>query len=218
MMKALVLLLLTSAVAAAEPLPLVVKEDFEQGAGRWAPTDAAAWRVLDTPGGKVYNLFQQSKYKPPHRSPLNFALLKDTRVGDFELTVKVQSTVRDYGHRDLCLVFGYQDAGRFYYAHLGKQTDDHANQIFIVNGKPRTKISTKTSPGTPWTDAWHTLKLTRSIESGAIAVYFDDLETPVMTASDKTFAAGQIGVGSFDDTGNFDDLVLHGKVEPAKSK
>ena len=35
-----------------------------------------------------------------------------------------------------------------------------------------------------------------------------------LTASDKTFAWGQIGVGSFDDTGDFDDLVVQGiKVE-----
>lgn len=30
------------------------------------------------------------------------------------------------------------------------------------------------------------------------------METPVMKANDKTFLWGQLGVASFDDTGNFD--------------
>jgi hypothetical protein len=33
---------------------------------------------------------------------------------------------------------------------------------------------------------------------------------PVMTARDATFTWGQLGIGSFDDTGNFDDITVHG--------
>jgi hypothetical protein len=33
-----------------------------------------------------------------------------------------------------------------------------------------------------------------------------------MTAVDKTFAWGQIGVGAFDDLGNIDDVVLRGQI------
>ena len=42
-------------------------------------------------------------------------------------------------------------------------------------------------------------------------VYFDDMNKPMMTAQDTTFGAGQIGIGTFDDSGNFDDFVLRGK-------
>jgi hypothetical protein len=200
--------LLSPAVAA--DLPLLVKEDFEAGAARWQPTDAKAWKVVSTPQGKVYSLFQQSDYKPPHRSPLNFSLLKTVVVGDFVLEAKVQSTVKDYDHRDMVMVFGYQDPAHYYYVHFGKKTDDHANQIFIVNDAPRLKISTKTTPGTPLDDAWHHVKIVRVVADGQIEVYFDDFKSPAMTASDKTFAWGQVGVGSFDDTGNYDDVVLRG--------
>ena len=68
----------------------------------------------------------------------------------FVLDVKVRSTTRDYGHRDLCLFFGHQDPSHFYYVHLGKQADEHANSIFIVNGKPRVSIAesrTRARPG-----------------------------------------------------------------------
>jgi hypothetical protein len=192
-------------------LPLVFEDDFERGADRWKATDAAAWKIAEGHGGHVYRLFQQSKYQPPHRSPINFSLVRDVSVGDFVLSAKALSTSRNYGHRDLCLFFGYQDPAHFYYVHLGKQTDDHANQIFIVNGAARNKISTKTSSGTPWDDDWHEIKVARDAASGDIKVYFDNLDEPVMTARDTTFAAGQVGVGSFDDTGDWDDVRLWGK-------
>ncbi|MFO0819785.1 MAG: hypothetical protein U1A77_17685 [Pirellulales bacterium] len=193
-------------------LPLIFADDFEKGADAWAPFDSAHWKVKADQGNHVFSHFvKQGKYKPPHRSPVNVALLKEYPVEDFELTARVLSTHPDYGHRDAVLIFGYQDPAHFYYVHLGKQMDDHANQIFIVNDKPRTKISTKTTPGTPWDDRWHTIKVIRKVADGAIAVYYDDMETPVMTAKDSTFTWGRIGLGSFDDTTDWDDIKLHGK-------
>jgi hypothetical protein len=194
----------------ADKLPLAFEDDFSKGADRWKPTDAKAWKVIDTREGKAFSQFQQSKYKPPHRSPLNFALIRDLVVGDFVLEALAQSTVKDYDHRDLCLFFGYQGPAQFYYAHLAKRTDDRANQIFIVNKADRKKISSKTTPGTKWTDGWHHLKLVRKVSDGSIAVYFDDVKTPAMTATDKTFTWGQVGVGSFDDAGNWRAVKLYG--------
>lgn len=192
-------------------LPLLVSEDFEQGADRWEPTDKEAWDVVTENGSKVYRQHKKrSKYEPPHRSPYNMSLLKDVTVGDFVLTAKVRSTTPDYGHRDVCLFFGHQDPAHFYYVHLGKKADDHANQIFIVNEAPRTKISTKTTEGTDWDDAWHNVKIVRRVKDGSIAIYFDDMKTPVMTASSDVFQWGRVGVGSFDDTGMWDDVKLYG--------
>ncbi|REK10037.1 MAG: hypothetical protein DWQ37_17865 [Planctomycetota bacterium] len=193
-------------------LPLVVREDFENGADRWKPTVPESWKIVETPEGHVFNLHRDSKYRPPYRSPLNIAILEDAIVGDFTLTLRVQSTVKDYGHRSMVVVFGYQDPAHFYYVHFGKKTDDHANQIFIVDSAPRVKISTKTTPGTNWDDAWHEVKIVRTVDDGKIDVYFDDFETPVMTAVDKSFTWGQIGIGAFDDLGNFDDIELRGTV------
>jgi hypothetical protein len=212
----LLALLTTVSAAAGTPadLPLVFSDTFDKGADRWEPSDAKAWKVIQTDKGKAYSLFQQSKYKPPHRSPFNFSLVKDLTVGDFRLEAKVQTTARDYPHRDMCVFFGYQDPARFYYAHLGQRTDDHANQIFIVNGADRTKISTKTTPGTKWDDKWHDVKVVRNVTTGAIEIYFDDLKTPAMTATDKHFVWGRVGLGSFDDTGNWADVKVYGvKVE-----
>ncbi|ADB18264.1 hypothetical protein Psta_3603 [Pirellula staleyi DSM 6068] len=223
---ALLLLLATGATTLmseeTKPLEIVYQDDFEKGIDSWKPMDPAQWsHKKDGDTHVISQHLKKSGYKPPHRSPTNIAILDGVIVGDLEMTVKVHSTHSDYGHRDACLVFGYQDPAHFYYVHLGKQADDHANQIFIVNDAPRTKISLTSTKGTPWTDAWHELKVVRRVADGTIEVYFDDMKTPVMTAKDEHFVWGQVGLGTFDDTADFDNLVVRGvKVEkpetPAK--
>jgi hypothetical protein len=207
----LCLLLAVSTSDAGNPkLPLLFTDDFEKDADRWQPTDAKAWKLVQTKEGRHYSQFQNSKYTPPHRSPLNIALIKDLRVTDFDFEAKVQSTGKDGPHRDMCLFFGYQDAAHFYYVHIAKKADDHANQIFIVNGADRKKISKTSTEGTLWDDRWHHVKIVRRTATGSIAVYFDNMKTPIMTAEDKSFTWGQVGIGSFDDSGNWDDVKLFG--------
>lgn len=199
-------------IAAAQNGPLLFHEDFEKGAERWQPTDGAAWKIVKHDGMSAFHQFQQSKFKPPFRSPLNFALVKDLHVSDFVFEAKALSTVKDYGHRDMCVFFGYQDPGHFYYVHMAKTADDNANQIFIVNGKDRVKISATTTKGTPWDDKWHNIKIERQVKGGSIKVFWDDMKTPIMTASDTTFTWGQIGMGTFDDTGMWDDVRISGAI------
>lgn len=207
----LALLLAGNGSFAADRLPQQIQLDFESPSlAAWSATDPSAWRIEPHDGGHVLHQFQQSQVQTPARSPFNRAVVQGLNVTDFDLEVDVQSTARDYPHRSLCLFFGYQDPAHFYYVHLGQQADDHANQIFIVNEAPRTKISTRTTAGTPWDDEWHHVKIRRRVESGLIEIYFDDMTTPVMTATDTTFGWGRVGVGSFDDTGRFDNLTLHG--------
>lgn len=203
-----VMLLATATTYGSDDWPVRFTEDFEGGASRWQSPDPDAWRVSEFEGNHVFQQFQQSRVVTPVRSPFNRAVVSDVEVGSFQLDVKFRSTARDYPHRSLCLFFGVQDRGHLYYVHFGQKTDDHANQIFVVNDAPRTKISTRTTEGTPWDNEWHRARIVRNVETGQIDVYFDDMTTPAMTATDKTFTKGRIGIGSFDDTGDFDDIVL----------
>jgi hypothetical protein len=192
--------------------PVIFKDDFETDPfPRWEPAAKEAWKHEDTDHSKVFHQFQDVRVKTPVRSPFNRNVAKDVIVGDFQFDVDFQTTKESYPHRSLCLFFGYQDPAHMYYVHFGQRTDDHANNIFIVNDKDRVKISTKTTEGTPWNEKWHHARIIRTVDDGKIDVYFDDMTTPVMTAVDKTFTWGQIGIGSFDDTGRFDNLVLRGK-------
>jgi len=199
-------------------LPVVFTADFETGGlEAWSPTDARAWAIVEAEGNHFLALQKQSKYKPEVRSPVNLSLINDVCVGSFVLELKMHSTTKDYGHRDLCLFFGHQDATHFYYVHIANRSDPHANSIFIVDGEPRVSIAEKRTAGTKWDEKWHTVRLVRDVEAGTIQVYFDDMEKPIMSAKNDKFKWGQVGVGSFDDTGEYDDLVLRGQnVEPPK--
>lgn len=213
----LALLLFPIAASANEPdrpevagdLPLLFPGEAK---AKWTFTDPDAWRLkVDEEGGLVLEQHKASEYEPKVRSPFNIALIDGLDVSDFVLDLKVHSTTRDYGHRDLCFFFGHQDPSHFYYVHLGKKADEHAHSIFLVNDEPRVSIAKERTDGTPWTDEWHHVRIVRKVEPGTIAVFFDDMETPIMTTTDTTFTHGGIGVGSFDDTGEFADIRIWGR-------
>lgn len=212
------LVLFTSSVLRADEfaLPVVTTENFNKGAANWEPKDPSAWKVVKQGDNSFYSMFKDSSYKPEVRSPVNFALLKEVTVSDFVLDVDMRSTQEVYGHQDLCLFFGYQDPSHFYYVHLGREADAHANSIFLVNGEPRVSIAQKRTDGTAWTKDWHHVRIKRDTSKGTIEVYFDDMKKPVMTTVDKHFLHGRIGIGSFDDTGDFDNLNLRGKLHKDK--
>jgi hypothetical protein len=202
---------------AARDMPELAHYDFESGdLNGWNFTDAKAWKVREEDGKHVLDQHQASKYEPKVRSPFNIAFLPDLDVDSFVLDLKVRSTTRDYGHRDACLVFDYQDPSHFYYTHLGKEADAHAHSIFIVNDEPRLSIATDRTTGTPWTDGWHHVRVVRDADAGKIAVYFDDMAKPVQVAEDKHFTHGRLGVGTFDDTALFDDIRVWGKKHESK--
>ena len=212
------LVLFTSSVLRADEfdLPVVTTENFNKGATNWEPKDPSAWKVVKQGDNSFYSMFKDSSYKPEVRSPVNFALLKEVTVSDFVLDVDMRSTQEVYGHQDLCLFFGYQDPSHFYYVYLGREADAHANSIFLVNGEPRVSIAQKRTDGPAWTKDWHHVRIKRDTSKGTIEVYFDDMKKPVMTTVDKHFLHGRIGIGSFDDTGDFDNLSLRGKLHKDK--
>ena len=186
--------------------------DFEDGRlDRWEATDPKAWQIEDGRGGKVLSLFGASDYEAAVRSPFNINLVRGVEVDSFVLEVKMRSTTKDYGHRDMCLFFGHQDPIHFYYVHIANQSDAHANSIFVVDGEPRVSIAKTRTEGTKWDENWHTVRLVRDVKKGTIEVFFDDGAEPIMTAVDSRFKAGRIGVGSFDDTGLYDDVRLWSK-------
>lgn len=209
---------------------LVYSQNFEgnNADSQFVKSDPKAWRTgtMDKEGQstQTLELHQQSQYKPPHRSPFNMAYINSVVVGDFVMDVKLLQTGKEYGHRDMCLFFGYQDPAHFYYVHMATATDDHAHNVFIVNDAPRIKISKRTTKGVQWgTKVWHHIRLVRKTSTGLVQVYYDDMKTPIMEATDKTFQSGHIGFGSFDDTGMVDDIKIWApevsleKIEPFKS-
>lgn len=168
----------------------------------FAFSDPAAWRFAADGQAGALELAGKSRYQPAHRSPLNIALIADRVFGDFILEAEVQSTVKPYGHQDMCLFYGFAGTNRFYYTHLAVAADPHAHNIFIVTNAPRLAIARETTKGVTWGEGqWHKIRLERKTIDGTIQVFFDDLSRPIMRAEEKTITRGAIGFGSFDDKG-----------------
>ncbi len=194
---------------ATSPATLLFEENFEQGIQRWEVFDPKTWSLNTTRDSTTFEIIaRESEYKPTVRSPLHVAMLKGIELGSFAMTIKVRSTLDTGNHRDCCLFFGFQDREHFYYVHLGAKPDPASGQIMVVNGLPRTPI-TKNERPTPWGNDWHTIRLERDLEAGTIKVYFDDFSKPHLEVADTTFGKGRIGIGSFDDRDEFDDLEIH---------
>lgn len=173
--------------------------DFE-GSGKWGIRDGKlVLEVAGVPGGAI-------------RKPAALAILRTKPLRDFDLNVQLRSTTSStQTNRDLIIVFGHQSPTRFYYVHLSAIRDAVHNGIFLVADADRRRIDTLSNT-TPLTDQnWHTVRLERRA-TGQVRVFVDSSLEPIMLALDTTFTTGLIGLGSFDDTGEFRGF----EVEPLK--
>ena len=205
----LFLLLVTcgSAVSYSED-SIVFQEDFEKGIANWTVLDPDTWQIRSHGKNMTFEITERkSAYQPPVRSPGHVALIRDLQLESFQIDFDVRSTKDTGGHRDCCVFFAYQDNQHFYYVHLGAKPDPHSGQIMIVKEAPR-KALTDNKNVTKWDDQWHHVRLIRDAKSGSIEVFFDDMKTPHMKVVDKTFVKGQVGIGSFDDLNEFDNVKI----------
>jgi hypothetical protein len=182
------------------------------------PADLSAWH-MDHPedweilkDGDVGYLHMKRMRDPGvPRRPLQFALLKGVDVGSFTLDVKVRRE-----KKSLIVVFNYQDTLHFYYAHVSSDPGSDAlphNGVFIVDGAARRRITGQGSQPALPDQAWHNVKVVRDVDTGTIQVFLDKATTPLFNVVDHTFTHGQVGLGSFDETGDFADFRLKGTAE-----
>ncbi|HNZ47434.1 MAG TPA: hypothetical protein PKN92_01185 [Candidatus Hydrogenedentes bacterium] len=193
---------------------LVAEADFssESCLNLFEFTDPSSWKPDDRHGRPCLNLIQGvGAYKPPVRSPFSFALLKDLQVEDFILEMDVESTDLAGGnHRDACFIFGFTARDSFYYVHVAAAADPHAHNIFIVDKKPRVNIGASATKGVGWgKEVVHRIRIERTVADGRIAVYFNDMEKPVLEGNDTRLAKGNIGFGSFDNSCCFYEMRLY---------
>ncbi len=199
---------------ACSSLPVVATEDFASSSSlaRFECTDPQAWRWLEIDGAGTLDLHKQSAYVPPHRSPLNLALLRDVTVGDVALELEAWQTGREYPHRDLVFVFGHRDAAHFCYAHLASAADGSAHHLQLVDGADRAPRTVQRTQGVAWGSGWKHVRIER--KGTRVRVWFDRGSEPVLEGELPSWP-GRIGLGSFDDTGRFRGLVLRGRVAPS---
>jgi len=195
-----------------EELLQLASFDFETAEG-WQPNNPAHWRIVERDGSLVYELTapgEQGKL----RAPTSWSLLAGHDVTSFVLSGRLKCLADPANpYRDLCIFFHFQDPTHFCYVHYGASSDEAHNIIGLVNGADRVKINIEPAGKSVFrlTDAeWHNFKVSYNAASGKIEAFLDNLETPILTAVEKTLSHGLVGVGSFDDTGCFDDIALRG--------
>jgi hypothetical protein len=180
-------------------------------------TDPTAWKITEADGKAALELVKQSDYKPQYRSPFNIARLTGKTFGDVIIEADCMQMGREYGHRDMVFVYGWQSPTQFYYTHIATAADDHAHNCFIVNNAPREKFAREVTKGVNWgLNVWRKVRIERKVSDGSVRVFFEDMTKPIMVAEDKTFGPGEIGFGSFDDTGKITNIKVYAPVVPAR--
>ena len=162
------------------------------GSGTWVIQDKMLILAkAGTPGG-------------PIRRPSALAVLQSEPLVRATVQVEMRSTApEEVKNRDLEIIFGYESPRRFYYVHLAGITDANHNGIFLVDNKDRRRIDDGTAAPQLTDREWHRVRLERDGDSGRIEVFVDGSEQPALHATDTAIRAGRVGLGSFDDTGEF---------------
>jgi hypothetical protein len=171
----------------------------------WTVQNAADWSVE----GAVLKLIHPGTPPPGlPRRPQKFALAE---TDPFQ-RVTVEAEVRR-AKRSLVIIYAWQDDAHFNYAHISSDTAEqqvHHNGIFHVFGGERVRISPLDGPaGLPAQD-WKRVKLVFDGETGHCFVEIDGKRNPSLEAYDLSLRHGRIGLGSFDETGDFRNVRIQG--------
>ncbi len=199
-------ILITAIVAQPAAGKIIFHDNFSSGKlDRYELPYPEDWAVQqEGPLHYLHMLRERDAEEPRH--PIQFARLKGITVGSFTL----ETRVRREGS-SMAIAFNYVDPVHFYYTHLsvdtGAQQAVH-NGIFLVDGAPRRRIAGLEAPSALPDKNWHKVRVERDVNSGSIKVFVDDEAQPHFSLVNKTFKCGQIGLGSFDETGDYTDVKL----------
>ena len=206
--------------AARSPAPVIrsltFQDTFEQGKlSAWEFPFPEDWQILAEGPNHFLHMIRSRPPGVPRR-PLQFALLRGPKVGSFELRTRLRRE-----GRSMIVVYNYVDTLHFNYVHLsvdrGAEQPVH-NGIFIVDGGPRSRLAgTNAEPALPDQD-WHTVRIVRDAKSELTEVFMDDSKRPLFSATAPQFNCGRLGIGSFDETGDFDDEQLHSNDADCESQ
>ena len=204
--------LLSGVIVFGAEKPFTARLDFAtaDSLSKFTLDGSGTWEIKDhllvltkagTPGG-------------PIRRPSALAILKSAPLMRATVQVEMRSTApEEVKNRDLEIIFGYESPSRFYYVHLAGITDPNHNGVFLVDNKDRRRIDDGTAPPQLKDREWHRARLERDGSTGRIDIFVDDSKHPVLNATDTTIPSGRVGLGSFDDTGEFRNCSVAGSVK-----
>jgi hypothetical protein len=172
---------------------------------KWTVQSASDWVVGD-------NLLQlKISAEPPAgqpRRPTKFALLESKPFGK----VTVEAEVKRNG-RSVIIVYAWQDDAHYDYAHISSDTaakQNVHNGMFHIFGGERVRISSLEGPESLPTQDWTPVKLVFDGETGRCYVEVNGKRNPSLEAVDLSLRSGRVGLGSFDETGDFRNVRITG--------
>jgi hypothetical protein len=168
----------------------------------WDVYNASDWKVETVDGSPVLELLTGREPLPGPRRPMQFALAQTPNFAH----VTVEADARPRG-RSLLIVFAYRDASHFNYAHFSADTADKQpvhNGIFHVYGGERVRISSQAGLSAfAETNHWYRVMLEYDGTTGDVQGSVDGSPIPALHAVDLSLSSGRVGVGSFDEVGDF---------------
>jgi len=205
--------LMGTSCAESNPMKPIAKFSFEDAADvtDWQVREGSEWKISPEKG--LYQLTEPGKPGKVRR-PFSWSVWKGQQVERCEIQVRARClTPTKVKGRDVLIIFGFQDPDHYYYVHFSAENAKVHNIFAKVDGGERTPLPLK-GERVPrlLEDGFQTLKLTHDPASGEIAAWVDGKS--VLQAVDKTFRGGYVGVGSFDDTVDFDQFTVTGVARP----
>ena len=194
MKLALAALLTVASLSAADSVNVFGKS--------WSVPDRSDWEITGSGSDQVLKLAKARGPLPGPRRPIQFALLDMPPAKDVTVDLDIRPL-----QRSCIIVFNYQDPAHFDYAHLSVDTGTKQpvhNGIFHVFGGERVRISSQAGPPAfPETNRWYHATLHFDSKTGLVQVSIDGKAVPALRAVDLSLSEGRIGLGSFDETGEY---------------
>ncbi|MEM0914975.1 MAG: hypothetical protein AAGK09_10245 [Planctomycetota bacterium] len=212
-MVAMLLTAMASSAAWAEPADLFADPEA------WWLVPELSWRWDQRPGdgATVLTLHEVGPAKlEPVRRPFTTAVYEGQRWSTATIDVEVKSLEPSARvGRDVCVLLGYEDDTHYTYVHVSNDADGRVHNVIMkVDGNERRMIQSPPRPEPRLRDGWQRVRVTFN-EAGKIAVYMDDFDTPLMTATDADLPGGRVGIATFNDRAAFAAFAIDG--EPATS-
>ena len=173
---------------------------------RWAVEKPSDWAVED---GVLKLLVSSEPPAGQPRRPTHFALAETPMFR----RVTVEAEIKRNG-KSLIIVYAWQDANHYNYAHISSDTALQSNMhngMFHIFGGERVRISSVDGPGSLPTQEWTPVKLGFDGESGRCYVAVNGKRNPSLEAVDLSLRSGRVGLGSFDETGEFRNVKITGE-------
>ena len=198
--KGALILLLASLLPAADNLQI-----FDH---QWSVPTGGDWEIRKEDGAPILHMKTgREPLASGPRRPFQFALAD---AGPFS-KVTVDADVRPL-KRSVMIVYAYRDPAHFDYAHISADIKVPVhNGIFHVYGGERVRISPERGPAAfPEINRWYHVKLVHDGATGAVDVTVDGKPVPALHAVDLSLTTGKIGIGSFNETGDFKNVKISG--------